>query len=44
MESMGGKCVSRRELAGDVSAGTLVSEGPEVELGEETSEVRESKV
>lgn len=41
---MGWDCVSRRELAGDVSAGTLVSEGPEVEFREETSEVRENKV
>lgn len=44
MESVGMEGVARRERAGHVSAGALVSEDPEVELGEEAREVGESGV
>ena len=41
---MGVDGIARRERAGHVSTGALVREDPEVELGDEASEVGEGSV
>lgn len=43
MESVGVEGITRRERAGHVGGSALVSENPQVELGEEACEIWEGK-